>query len=71
MCNTANTEMSNSDFLVKPDEVTKNDVTNPFEGFKTFEKRENIKPSKTWSVTFSKSVDESTIHSGNNNSVKI
>ncbi|WP_155979571.1 Ig-like domain-containing protein [Sporosarcina ureae] len=63
--NALNKEMKNFEFLVEKDVVHENDVTNPFEGFKTFEKRENIKPTKTWSVTFNQAVDENTINNSN------
>lgn len=63
--NSTNNEMTNFDFLAEKDVINENDSLNPLEGFKTFKKRENIKPTKTWRVTFNKSIDENTIHTGN------
>ncbi|PID20123.1 hypothetical protein CSV61_16250, partial [Sporosarcina sp. P3] len=63
--NALNKEMKYFEFLVEKDVINENDLTNPLEGFKTFKKREDIKPTKTWSVTFSESVDENTINNSN------
>ncbi|WP_158231638.1 Ig-like domain-containing protein [Sporosarcina sp. P18a] len=69
--NALNKEMKDFDFLVEKDVVNENDMTNPFEGFKMFEKREDIKPAKTWSVTFNKAVDENTINNSNTYIIEI
>ena len=63
--NALNEEIKNFDFLVEKDDVKENDVNDPFEGFKTFKKREDIQPTKTWIVTFNKTVDENTINNSN------
>lgn len=65
--NANNKQMSEFDFLVQRDDTSEeeNDIINPFEGFKVFDKVENIEPNKTWRVEFNKAVDSITINNGN------
>lgn len=65
--NADNEQINDFTFLPPKDETNKeeNDITDPFEGFKVFDKKENVEPQKTWRVTFNKAVDHNTIHNGN------
>ena len=55
------------DFLVPKDDTSKeeNDVVDPLEGFKVFDKKENVEPTKIWRVKFNKALDNDTINNGN------
>lgn len=65
--NAKNELKQNYTFLVERDDTNGNeqDLTNPYEGFKTFGKKENVEPNKTWRVEFNRPVDEKSINNGN------
>lgn len=65
--NAKNELKQNYTFLVEKDDTGGNeqDLTNPYEGFKTFGKKENVEPNKTWRVKFNRPVDEKSINNGN------
>lgn len=52
------------DFLVPVDDTSEieDDIVNPLEGFRVFEKKENVEPAKTWRVRFSKPIDKASVN---------
>lgn len=62
-----NQQLLDFDFLVPKDDTSQeeNDIVDPFDGFKVFDKKKDIEPNKTWRVEFSNALDSNTINNGN------
>lgn len=65
--NANNQQLLDFDFLIPKDDTSQegNDIVDPFEGFKLFDKKVNVEPNKTWRVKFNKALDDNTINNGN------